>query len=450
MNADRASVLPAALAAVAESAVLYLPVHDIAMNEGRVVTGPMMHHWAFVAVFAAGVAVATGLRRSSLLPAGVGLTAGALGLAQGTWWGTGDVIAVGTSILLWLAVGVRIITLALRDWREPIGTSFGVGAVALLAEIFLMGGFAEGSSVLPLAVPQFFLASMASRAASFRLSTEPASAAEGKRRGGAISRSGIVARVGMGLIPIAVLGTLLAAAAGLGGHHGGLQLLGKGILAVVIPVVAYVLAPVLKVLVDAAAWLVGFLHIDLSGLRRAASNINRFRLHPPEATSPSGGPVGRVLAFLFLLALGYLLIRTLRLRWRWFTPRGGSAAQTSEAIPMSILSPTRRRKRKRTRPRLELPAETVRRWYAEALLALERLGLAKVPSRTPGEYLRDVTVAFPECAAGFTALTRAYEDVRYGSMRFDTERLGRLEANRQLAMTALSRAHRLRAEEEKP
>jgi Domain of unknown function (DUF4129) len=446
MNADRASVLPAALAAVAESAVLYLLVHDIAMNEGRVVAGPMMHFWAFVAVFGAGVAVATGLRKSSLLPAGVGLTAGALGLAQGTWWGTGDVIAVGTSVLLWLAVGVRIITLALRDWREPIGTSFGVGAVALLAEIFLMGGFAEGSSVLPLAVPQFFLASMASRAASFRLSTEPASTAEGKRRGGAISRGGVASRVGMGLVAIAVLGTLLAAAAGLGGHHGGLQLLGKGILAVVIPIVAYVLAPVLKLLVDAAAWLVGFLHIDLSGLRRIAENINRFRAHPPQATSPSGGPLGRVLALLFLLALGYLLIRTLRLRWSWFTPRGGSGARTSEAIPMSVLSPTRRRKR--TRLRQELPADTVRRWYAEALLALEGLGLAKVPSRTPGEYLRDVTVAFPECAAGFTALTRAYEDVRYGSMRFNTERLERLEANRQLAMTALSRAHRLRAEEE--
>jgi hypothetical protein len=115
---------------------------------------------------------------------------------------------------------------------------------------------------------------------------------------------------------------------------------------------------------------------------------------------------------------------------------------------MSILSPTRRRKR--SRPRQELPADTVRRWYAEALLVLDGLGLAKGSSRTPGEYLRDVTGAFPECAAGFTALTRAYEDVRYGSMRFDRDRLERLEANRQLAMTALSRAHKLRAEEEEP
>ena len=68
--------------------------------------------------------------------------------------------------------------------------------------------------------------------------------------------------------------------------------------------------------------------------------------------------------------------------------------------------------------------------------------------RDPWEYLRDVTMAFPECAAGFTALTRAYEDVRYGSMRFDSERLERVEANRQLAMTALSRAHKLPKEEE--
>jgi hypothetical protein len=127
-------------------------------------------------------------------------------------------------------------------------------------------------------------------------------------------------------------------------------------------------------------------------------------------------------------------------------PRGRSVPGTSEATPTSILSPTRRRKR--TRPRRELPADTVRRWYAEALLALEGLGLAKGPSRTPGEFLRDVTGAFPECAAGFTALTRAYEDVRYGSMRFDANRLESLEANRQLAMTALSRARKLGVDEE--
>jgi hypothetical protein len=47
-------------------------------------------------------------------------------------------------------------------------------------------------------------------------------------------------------------------------------------------------------------------------------------------------------------------------------------------------------------------------------------------------------------------LTRAYEDVRYGSMRFDGKRLDRLEANRQLAMTALGRAHKLRGEEQEP
>jgi hypothetical protein len=448
MNRDRASMVPAALAAVAESAVVYLPLHDIAMNEGRVVTGPMMHYLAFVALVAAGVAAATGLRRSPFLPAGVGLTAGALGLAQGTWWGNGDVIAVVTSVLLWLAVGARVITLALRDWREPMGTSFAVGAVVLLAEIFLMGGFAEGSSVLPVAVPQFFLAAMGSRAASFRLSKGPVSAGGGEGRAGPSSVRGAIARIGMGLVALVLLATLLGAAAGLGGHHGGLQLLGKGILVVVIPIVAYVLAPIVKLLVDAAAWLVGLLNIDLSVFRTLASRINRFRANPPPPTGGAGGPLGRVLALLFLLGLAYLLLRTFRYRWRWFQPREGAGPQPQQATPLSLFAPRRRRRRARAGP--ELPADTVRRWYAEALLALEGLGLAKGPSRTPGEYLRDVTRAFPECAAGFTALTRAYEDVRYGSMRFDGMSLDRLEANRQLAMTALGRAHKLRDEEQEP
>ena len=55
----------------------------------------------------------------------------------------------------------------------------------------------------------------------------------------------------------------------------------------------------------------------------------------------------------------------------------------------------------------------------------------------------DVNRAFPECAPAFTALTRAYEDVRYGSVRIEEEALGRLDVERGLAMAALSRARRI-------
>ena len=253
--------------------------------------------------------------------------------------------------------------------------------------------------------------------------------------------------MGMGLVAVAALAALLGVAVGLGGRHGGLLLLGRAILTVAIPVVAYVLAPVIALLVDAVTWLVRLLHIDLSAFRTLAARIDRFRANPPQGTGATGGAVGRVLALLFLLGLAYLLVRTFRFKWRGFGPRGEADLQPSQATPISIFSPRRRRRHRSTH---ELPADTVRRWYAEALLVLDGLGLPKGPSRTPGEYLRDVTGAIPECAAGFTALTRAYEDVRYGSMRFDPVRLDRLEANRQLAMNALSRAHRLEAEEEKP
>jgi len=438
---DRASVLPAMLAALAESAVIYLPLHDVAVNEGRVIAGPMVDYSLFLLVFACGVAVATWRRGSSRFLPAVAASAVAIGVVQGILWGTGDAVTATASVVLWLLVAARVFTLALRDWRDPIGTSFGVGSGALLVEIISMGGFAEARAVLPFAVTQFFLASLASRAASLRLSARQVTIARAEPTEEGQSGRGLGGRIGMGLLAIAALGLLMAVAVVLGGRHGGLFLLGKAILSVVLPVLAYLLAPVIRLLVEALMWLFGLIHIDLSSLRSLARTIDKFRARPPEATSPGGGVVGRVFALLLLLALGYLLVRTIRMRWLRFERKGPADEERPEAMPVSAFSPRRRRWGRRTRQ--ELPADTVRRWYAEALLILDRLGLPKAPSRTPGEYLRDVTFAFPECAAGFTALTRAYEDVRYGSRTFEGDTLEKLEANRRLAMSALSKADRL-------
>jgi hypothetical protein len=435
-------MLPACLAALGEAAVLYLPLHDVAVNEGRVVSGPMAHYWLFVLVFAGGVAVATWLRGfTNFLPVMVAWAVG-IGVVQGIWWGTGDAVTALASVVLWLLVAARIFTLALRDWREPIGTSFGVGAGVLLAEVILMGSFAEPRAVLPIAVPQFFLSSLASRAASLRLGTRPVTVSSGDSAEQVEPPSRVpAARIGMGLVAIAALALILAAADLLGGRDGGLLWLGKLILSVVLPILAYVLAPVAKALLIGLVWLFGLLDIDLSPLRSLAGTIDNFRAQPPDATSPGGGPVGRILALLVLLALGFLLVRTIRTRLRRFERKGEPSEELVEAVPISVFPPGRRRRGPRVRR--ELPADTVRRWYAEALLVLERLGLPKAPALTPGEYLREVTIAFPECAPGFTALTRAYEDVRYGSLSFDGDRLGRLEANRLLAMAALGGANRL-------
>ena len=420
--------------------MLYLPIHDIAVNEGRVGTGPMANYPMFVLVFAVAVAVSTRLRGYRRLLPMVASSAVILGVVQGVRWGTGDAVTAGTSVVLWLLLALRVFTLALRDWRDPIGTSFGVGAGVLLAEVILLGGFAEARQVFPLAVPQFFLASLASRAASVRLSTRRVRASRADAHSGTASTRG--ARAGMGVLAIAVFALVMGMAILLGGRHGGLLLLGRLILSAVIPLLAYVLAPVAGFILVALVWLFGLLHIDLSPLRSIAQTIGDFRADPPPATGTGGGPVGRVLALLLLLSLGFLLVRTIRMRWQRFERKGGGLEEEiPELVPVSIFSP--RRRRKRSRPAQELPADTVRRWYAEALLALDRLGLPKGASRTPGEYLQEVTFAFPECAPGFTALTRAYEDVRYGSRRFDQETLWKVEANQQHAMTALGRAQRL-------
>ncbi len=193
---DRASVLPAMLAALAESAVIFLPLHDVAVNEGRVIAGPMVHYSLFVLVFACGVAVATWCRGSSRLLPAVAASAVAIGVVQGIWWGTGDAVTATASVVLWLLVAARVFTLALRDWRDPIGTSFGVGSGALLMEIISMGGFAEARPVLPFAVAQFFLASLASRAASLRLTARQVTMARAESTEEGRSSLGVGGRIG--------------------------------------------------------------------------------------------------------------------------------------------------------------------------------------------------------------------------------------------------------------
>jgi hypothetical protein len=69
--------------------------------------------------------------------------------------------------------------------------------------------------------------------------------------------------------------------------------------------------------------------------------------------------------------------------------------------------------------------------------------LAKSRSETPGEFLRRVTPAFPGSGSACTALTRAYEDVRYGSRVFDRAALDRLSIQRDLVGHVLEQAEPL-------
>ena len=87
-----------------------------------------------------------------------------------------------------------------------------------------------------------------------------------------------------------------------------------------------------------------------------------------------------------------------------------------------------------------MPQDTVRRWYAETLLLLEAKGLAKSGPETPGEFLRRVAPAFPGTTSALTELTRAYEDVRYGSRVFDRASIDRLGLQRDLVAHLLEQA----------
>jgi hypothetical protein len=139
--------------------------------------------------------------------------------------------------------------------------------------------------------------------------------------------------------------------------------------------------------------------------------------------------------------LAFLLMLTWR-RWSRLLVPDATAPAPPEPPLVTSSGWNRLRRMSSRMARWQPPADTVRRWYAEALLVLSRRGLEKPPSLTPGEFLPRVTAAFPECASGFAALTRAYEDVRYGSRAFERSALDRLDAQREFFMDVFRRRER--------
>jgi hypothetical protein len=84
-----------------------------------------------------------------------------------------------------------------------------------------------------------------------------------------------------------------------------------------------------------------------------------------------------------------------------------------------------------------LPEDQVRRWYAEALLALERGHLRKDPSSTPAEFARQVGRERPDLREDLEPLTRAYEDVRYGSLTLGGVTMRELRAHHRALIATL-------------
>ncbi len=434
----RRSVAAATFAALAESGVLFLPVRLTAVQVIGATSGPLATYPAFVVLFVAGTALATRSRRWAGMPTAAAAAAFVVGVVQGLAASPSNLTAAMFSVILAMLAALRVVTLTLRDWRNPVESSFGWGAVALLAEVFMASSAHAGwEPVLPVIVPVFFGASLASRGMSLSLAAAATSSSVAGAKSGP---TGPPPRLSLGLL--AMLAAVVAVGATLGLRNGPFELLGR----IVLPVLGAVLvgvSVVLGLIGQGLANVFAWLHLDFAkGLRRVATNLTRFRGHllsHPHAGGPASvldRVVGGILFGLATMAI-VRLIRRRRPQSDW------SPARRVEGMGVRARGPLSRvRGQLRRRPR-ELPAQTVRRWYAEALLLLEEKGLAKPAAATPADYAGSVSVAFPGSRRGFDALTRAYEEVRYGAREFDRERLEGVRAEWDGAMSVIRASERL-------
>jgi hypothetical protein len=129
--------------------------------------------------------------------------------------------------------------------------------------------------------------------------------------------------------------------------------------------------------------------------------------------------------FVLFALLVYLVMRRRERARRALESRSAwvPSSDSDDGLRMQFSEARRRRKLKG-----ELPEDAVRRLYAQALNELEERGRPRSASATPGEFLRSIRSDLPECSAGMGVLTRAYEDVRYGRIVLDRTTVDSLEA----------------------
>ncbi len=397
------SVPAATLAALAESGLLFLPLRLAAVQGLGATGGPLATYPLFVALFVGGTALATRLHRSPAMPSVTAGVAVAIGIVQGGWLGAGGASITAVTVILSLAVALRVVTLALRDWRDPVDLSFGLGAMLLLLEVFMASSAHAGwEGPLLVIVPVFFVASIASRARSVRLAG----------------------------------GTAMGTSGGL------LQILGHVLFPAAIAVVV-AFAVVLGVFGQALASVAAKFHLNFgAALQRIAARFSRARVRLRTQVHPGhAGWLERAIGAVVLVAVAALvlwLIHRHRESPDWSTKRLPGRARV-EAIGRALADlPTFGRLIRKG----GFPAEIVRRWYAEALLALEARGVAKPEAATPAEYVGHVGRAFPEARPPFEQLTRAYERVRYGAIAIDRADLAGVRVARDRALSIIRRVAR--------
>jgi hypothetical protein len=410
------------LAALAEAAVLVLPVWLVLTEARGLRIGVVALAVPFVAAYVGGALLACRFRASRNVAFGAAM----LAVLSGIWLGHGDLNRIVFSVLVCLLVSFRLVTLALRDWRVPIHAEVGWFALALGLEVMVaVGATDEWRGPLLLFVPLFFVAALASRASTVWTSGGAGELDERVR----------AAWIRRALIATGALVGAMAAAVILSVEGGVFDRIGVWLTPAANAVASF-FAWLLSQAARPIFFLVDLLGIDpdrvrelLDSLREGAAGraIDQRKAGPPEIWQ-------RMLGFLVFAAIGYAVFRAIR----HFRPPAGAepeprvpGTQTEAALPAVEGLPPRPRFRR------EPPADRVRRWYAEALWALRRREIVREPWQTPAEFAPVVAGEVPSCADAFDELTRAYQDVRYGSLRIDATAIRRLEAGQQRIISAI-------------
>jgi uncharacterized protein DUF4129 len=397
------------LAALAEAGVLVLPVWLVLTQARGLRIGLVALAAPFVLAYVGGAVLACRFRASRNVAVG----AATLAVLAGIWLGHGDLNRTVFAVLVCLLVSFRLVTLALRDWRVPIHAEVGWFALALGFEVMIAAGATrEWRGSLLLFVPLFFVAALASRASTVWTSGGAGELDEHVRA--AWIRRAVI---GTG----ALIGAMLAAVL-LSIEGGVFDRIGVWLT----PAANAVASFFVWVLSQAARpvfFLVDLLGIDPDRVREFFENLRQ-------------GAAGRELDLrggetaIWQRMLGFLVFAAIRAIRHFRPPEGAEpepkipGTQSEAALRTPLAAPARSRLRR------ELPADAVRRWYAETLLSLRRLEVVREPWQTPTEFAPVVAEAVPGCADEFARLTHAYEDVRYGSLRLGRAELRALEDDR--------------------
>ena len=420
---DRRELRACGLAALAEAGVLALPTWLLMTETRGIQISVLSLTVPFVAAYVGGALLACRFRASH----SVAIVAAGVAGGAGVWLGYGELNRIVFAVVVCLLVGLRLTTLALRDWRGPIHAEFGWFALALGLEVIIASDATpEWRGALLVIVPLFFVAALASRASTVWTSGE-AGELDDEVRAVWIRRAVLATGALVG-------GMLLAA--GLSVRGGVFDRVGAW-LTPAADAIASFLAWGLSQAARPVFWLVDQLGIDPDGVREFFESL---REGAARRAAGREGDVGepaawqRLLALLVFAAIGYAIFRAIR---RFRPPAGGLEPATGVpgGIAESALAPGEAPVRPRFRR--EPPADAVRRMYAEALDALHRRHIVKDAWQTPAEFAPTVAEAFPACAAEFVELTHAYEDVRYGNLRMEGDAIRRLQARQRRIAAAL-------------